>query len=173
MSYEPEGYGEGPGPRGDTAVARSKVGTPAVLLIVVGILNLLLGLGSLGFGAQWALKSVDQVRAEQEKGMEVLKQIAPNAQEEVQKQAEKQSPEQLKTQNTITYLGLGAVNVVGALITLFGGIKMRNLQSYGLAVFGSVLALIPCISPCCILGQVAGIWGLVVLMNQDVKSAFR
>ena len=173
MSYEPEpeGYGEeGYGPGARPEVARRKVGTPAILLIIVGVFNILLALAMLGIGVQWTVKSVDQIRAEQQQAAELVHQFAPNLpQEEMQKQ----TPEQLKMQNMITYLASGAISLVSGLLTLFGGVRMRGLQSYGLAVLGSVLALLPCTSPCCILGQVAGIWGLVVLMSQDVKSAFR
>ena len=69
-----------------------------------------------------------------------------------------------------------ALNVIQLLmggIVLFGGIKMKSLQSYGLAMAGAVLAAIPCTSPCCFLGLPIGIWAIVVLMNQQVKSAFR
>ena len=62
--------------------------------------------------------------------------------------------------------------VVGALI-LFGAIKMKNLESYGLAMTASIIAMIPCVSPCCLLGLPLGIWAVVVLNNPEVKSAFR
>jgi hypothetical protein len=60
---------------------------------------------------------------------------------------------------------------VGGLI-LFGAMKMKNLQSYGLAMTVSIVAMIPCISPCCLIGLPAGIWALVVLMKPEVKAAF-
>jgi hypothetical protein len=36
----------------------------------------------------------------------------------------------------------------------------------------SVIAMIPCISPCCIVGLPIGIWAMVVLSKPEVKSAF-
>jgi hypothetical protein len=36
----------------------------------------------------------------------------------------------------------------------------------------SIIAMIPCVSPCCLLGLPIGIWALVVLMKPEVKSAF-
>jgi hypothetical protein len=68
-------------------------------------------------------------------------------------------------------LGLLSLAVGGVII--FGGWKMKELKMYGLAMTASILALIPCISPCCCLTLPAGIWSLVVLMNQDVKAAFQ
>jgi hypothetical protein len=60
---------------------------------------------------------------------------------------------------------------LGALI-LTGGIMMKQLRNYGLAMTGSIVAMVPC-SLCCLLGLPLGIWSLVVLNNQDVKDAFR
>ncbi len=58
-------------------------------------------------------------------------------------------------------------------VVIFGAIKMKALQSYGLALTAAILAALPCTSPCCFLGLPIGIWAIVVLMNQDVKAAFR
>jgi hypothetical protein len=60
---------------------------------------------------------------------------------------------------------------VGVLI-LVGASKMQSLQNYSLAVTASVLAMLPCISPCCLLGLPFGIWALVVLNRPEVKSQF-
>jgi hypothetical protein len=62
--------------------------------------------------------------------------------------------------------------LMGGLV-IFGAIKMKKLEGYGLAMAASVIAAIPCTSPCCFLGLPLGIWAIVVLMNQDVKNAFR
>ena len=37
----------------------------------------------------------------------------------------------------------------------------------------TILAMIPCISPCCLLGLPVGIWSLVVLLDENVKASFR
>lgn len=60
---------------------------------------------------------------------------------------------------------------IGAVI-LFGAMKMRKLESYGLSMAAAILAMIPCLSPCCILGLPLGIWALVVLMKPEVKQSF-
>jgi hypothetical protein len=60
--------------------------------------------------------------------------------------------------------------LLGGLI-LFGAIKMKKLQSYGLAMTASIVAMLPC-SLCCVIGLPLGIWSLVVLSKPEVKSAF-
>lgn len=52
-------------------------------------------------------------------------------------------------------------------------LKMKNLEQWTLAVVASVLAMIPCFCPTCVLGIPIGIWSLVVLMKPEVKTAFR
>jgi hypothetical protein len=57
-------------------------------------------------------------------------------------------------------------------LILFGGLKMRKLENYGLAMTASIVAMIPCISPCCLIGLPIGIWAVVVLSKPEVKGAF-
>jgi hypothetical protein len=61
--------------------------------------------------------------------------------------------------------------LIGGLI-LFGAMKMRQLNNWGLALASSILAMIPCLSPCCCLGLPIGIWALVVLLDNNVKASF-
>jgi hypothetical protein len=66
-------------------------------------------------------------------------------------------------------------SVIGILVSgliLFGGLKMKKLESYGLAMAVSIIAMIPCFSPCCVIGLPIGIWAVVVLSKPEVKSAF-
>jgi hypothetical protein len=58
-------------------------------------------------------------------------------------------------------------------VVIFGATKMKSLQGYGLAMASAVIALVPCTSPCCVLGLPVGIWALIVLLNQEVKASFR
>ncbi len=60
---------------------------------------------------------------------------------------------------------------IGAFI-LVGMFRMMKLRSHGMAVAASILAMIPCVSPCCCLGLPFGIWALVVLLRPEVKAAF-
>jgi hypothetical protein len=54
-----------------------------------------------------------------------------------------------------------------------GANKMRQLQSYPFSMAAAVMAVIPFVSPCCLLGIPFGIWALVVLAKPEVKDAFR
>ena len=73
----------------------------------------------------------------------------------------------------------GTIGVVSGFIGLlvsgvifFGAMKMKKLESYGLAMTASIIAMVPCFSPCCLLGLPIGIWALVVLSKPEVKSTF-
>lgn len=73
----------------------------------------------------------------------------------------------------------GALGIGGSLIAvcvaafiIYAALKMRELSQWGLAVAASVLAMIPCISPCCIIGLPIGIWSLIVLTKPDIRATF-
>ena len=69
-------------------------------------------------------------------------------------------------------VGGAVVELAVAAFIIFAALKMKDLQQWGLVVAAAVLAMLPCISPCCIIGLPIGIWCLVVLMRPEVKSAF-
>jgi hypothetical protein len=64
------------------------------------------------------------------------------------------------------------VGIVVSILILIGAIKMRRLESQGWATAAAVMAMIPCVSPCCILGLPFGIWALVAMGDPQVKWAF-
>lgn len=73
----------------------------------------------------------------------------------------------------------GTIGVVSCIIAIllsglifFGAMKMKKLENYGLAMAASIVAMVPCLSPCCLLGLPIGIWAVVVLSKSEVKSAF-
>ena len=73
--------------------------------------------------------------------------------------------------------GIGAVfNVIGlvmAVVVFMGASKMKNAESFGFSMAAAIIAMIPCVSPCCLLGLPLGIWALIVLLKPEVKSAFQ
>ena len=73
--------------------------------------------------------------------------------------------------------GIGAVfSVIGlimAVVVFMGASKMKNAESYGFAMAAAIIAMIPCVSPCCLLGLPLGIWALIVLLKPEVKAAFQ
>lgn len=133
--------------------ARDAVSTPAILLMVVGGLTVLAAL----VGVVQHLVGSNQ---------EAMAQLLNNP----------QIPE--ATRNALAGMMKGGIftsilELIFGGVTFFGGLKMKNLESYGLAMAGSIVALIPCIGSCCCLGIPVGIWALIVLNKPEVKSAFR
>jgi hypothetical protein len=173
--YSPEGYTPGapvPPPLERDPYAASpnamagRVSPPAIALLVVAVLNLILGLGSFVFGA-------------------IYTQLTPEKLEETMRNQNPQQFKQMKEMgmsvqtimNIYIYSGLGGgcVSIVISLLIALGAIRMMMLRSYGLAVFASVLAAVPFLSclGCCGIGEGIGIWSLVVLLNPEVRAAFR
>lgn len=64
------------------------------------------------------------------------------------------------------------VGILVAAFIIYVSLRMKELNQWGLCVAASILAMIPCISPCCIVGLPIGIWCLVVLTKPEVKAAF-
>ncbi len=127
------------------------VKTPALLLIICGALG---GLGSVysavssvfGMAPPWAHNMPPDV-----------------------------PPQVVQFVNMMQSMGLplAVLGLVLDLVILFGGISMLKYQRWGLALAGSILAML-CGNPCCCpIGLVAGIWALVVLVKPEVKSSFR
>jgi hypothetical protein len=101
--------------------ALDKVRMPAILLIIVGVLNVP--------GAFfWALTGANAIW-NAESNEQVAKQF----------NLPKTDPGQSKVAG-IFYFGLCALSLIGAAITIFGGARMLKLKSYGLAVVASALA---------------------------------
>jgi hypothetical protein len=149
-------------PRPDAISGR--VTPPAVALLVVSIINLLLGLGMIGFGFASSKVPLEQLEAQMQR---------QNPQQLAEMRQQGMSLEMLINIYVYGGLGGGAVALFVCLLTMIGAIRMMMLKSYGLAVFASVLMAIPCISPCCGVGTGVGVWALIVLLNPDVRAAFR
>lgn len=67
----------------------------------------------------------------------------------------------------------GIIGLIMAVVILLGALKMKKLENFSFAMTASVIAMVPCISPCCLIGLPIGIWALVMLNKPEVKSAFR
>ncbi len=75
--------------------------------------------------------------------------------------------------------GAGAVQIIGNLVGIgcsalvaYAGVQMQKLQNRSLCTVGSVIAMIPCLSPCCCIGLPIGVWALVSLNKPEVRAAF-
>ena len=51
--------------------------------------------------------------------------------------------------------------------------KMKNLEGYDQARSASIMAIVPCIGPCYILGIPFGLWALTVLNRPEIRDAFK
>jgi hypothetical protein len=168
MSYEEApGYDPLPPPEVvENRAIKDRVQLPAIFLIVVGAANFVLGLIAIAVGVFYSMIPPDQVE-------QMMTQRDP-----AQVQALKQMGMQVQDiLNLYVYGGYaeGVLGLLTSLLAIVGGARMLVLKSYGLAVFASVVTAIPCIScsACCGLGSGIGIWALVVLLNNDVRAAFR
>jgi hypothetical protein len=146
--------------------AMQKTNVPGILLIIVGVLNLL--------GNGYLLVDGIIVLAVPK---EMMKQQMQNVNPEQEKQLEQAgiSMDKLIGGAGLVYLIAGALGLLVAILTIIAGAMIRSLRGYVLGVVCSILVCIPLLSffGCCLLGQVAGIWALVVLLSADVKAAFR
>jgi hypothetical protein len=73
--------------------------------------------------------------------------------------------------------GLGVVSAVIALaawgFVIWAAMKMKVLEQRTAAIVASIVAMIPCFCPTCVVGIPIGIWSLVVLLKPEVKAAFK
>jgi hypothetical protein len=135
----------------DRAAAAAKVNGPAIALMVTAGVGCLLQVLSL------LMRVLGMAGGAMSGGM-------PGAPPEMEQiQAMMQGPIGIVT--GVLSLAIGVAIFVGAM-------RMKALSSYGFAMAAAVLAMIPCISPCCCLGLPAGIWAIVALMDQNVKASF-
>jgi hypothetical protein len=65
------------------------------------------------------------------------------------------------------------LQLIVTILILISAIRMLALKNYTLVFVACILAIIPCITPCCgILTLPFGIWALVVLNKPTVKASF-
>lgn len=145
-----------------TEQARKAVQGPGIVFIVLGALTLI---GSL-YNLAKSFASRDANMAEMEKA---ISQLPPEA---------AQFGEMLRSMMEFSTgpLGLffGALGIAAAVILLMGGVRMRQLRSYGLAMTAAILSVVGCLYGCCCVATIpVGIWAIVVLMKPEVKAAFR
>ena len=144
--YEEEDYGR---PRSRRRRAQSAVMGPAIALMVVGALYICVNLGMLVFRTINFSSAMSAAPHGGDPGFAAGFKFG-------------------------IYAGFG-IELLGLLLgglIILGAIQMKNFGSYGLAMTASIVAMIPC-HYCCLLGIPFGIWALVVLLSEDVKSAFR
>jgi hypothetical protein len=163
-----------PDPYGSSREAASGKAVPAgICLFIVGLVNLLLPGFLLVTAVNIARISPEKAAEMQAEQIRLLRQMMPSIADEMEKK--QAPPEESLRQAMMYYFVWGAVTGLGCLLTMIGGWRMWSLRNYGLAVTGAIVAAIPCVScaGCCGIGEGIGIWALVVLLNTDVRAAFR
>lgn len=63
-------------------------------------------------------------------------------------------------------------NVFANLLVAYAGYSMMKFKNYTLSMIGSIVAVIPLLSACCLLGVPFGIWGIVALTGSGAKDVF-
>ncbi|HUJ44150.1 MAG TPA: GYF domain-containing protein [Opitutaceae bacterium] len=139
-------------PGADAAGARARaldlVSGPAIGLIVTGILGISAGV----LGILWLAFMMGSAPA--------LRGMTPEAAR--------------MFQLLMGPVGIAArvVGIIASIFILIGALRMQKLANYGLAMTAAIVAMVPCLSPCCVIGLPIGIWALVVLVKPEVKSQF-
>ncbi|MCD4748657.1 MAG: hypothetical protein K8R59_04715 [Thermoanaerobaculales bacterium] len=131
--------------------ALQKVKAPAVSLMIVAGITFVMQIFSI-FASVLGISLMGAGDMSQFEGMEGMEWLAP------------------MMSGTFSVISGIVVLAIAALI-FFGAMKMKALESYGLAMTAAILSIIPCFSICCV-GIPFGIWALVVLLNKEVKPAF-
>ena len=68
---------------------------------------------------------------------------------------------------------IGVLGLIASAVILLGARLMGQARGLGTARAASILAMVPCLTPCFPAGLPVGIWSLVVLSDPEVRSAFR
>jgi hypothetical protein len=145
--------------------AGNPVAAPAVALLVVSLLGVISDL--LGIG--WAKLAKDNPQVFQQQLQRQLE-ADPNLTPQDRQQMEKM----LSLENVTHFLNLDCgISLALNLVTALATVQMLRRRTYALAVLGCVLALNPANVPMCALQVPFGIWGLIVLLTENGRRAFR
>jgi hypothetical protein len=140
---------------------RTRVMIPGIILIVIGFVSLI-------FSAFTLYQITSDPEGTLKPGYDMMEKFYKD-----QPQALPPFEEFVK-QYTPFYIAMYGAMVVGSLLILVGGIQMARLRGYGLALTGSITASLGlCTGGCLCVSLPFGIWAVIVLMNGNVKAAFR
>lgn len=67
---------------------------------------------------------------------------------------------------------LGILTLAIGVFYILGARSIARASGYGMAMFASIMLIIPCGNPLCFIGLPLGIWSFITLGNQDVKNEF-
>ena len=66
----------------------------------------------------------------------------------------------------------GVALLAASAYCIYGAWQMKSLRNYAHARNAAVVAVIPCLGPCCVLGIPFGAWALGVLARPEVQARF-
>jgi hypothetical protein len=130
--------------------AADKVKVPAIGLIISSIISLLFSL--------YSLATIRSIAAQMQEADSIMAQI--------------NNPQLQQFMDAFGHFLSGPFGVAMylfqillAILILVGAIKMLKLRSYELSYAAAIVAVLPCIMPCCgwFLGLIFGIWAMIVL----------
>jgi hypothetical protein len=125
-----------------------RIKSPAIGLLVVGVLNGAIGLMSLASGIlrlAGVMKETIPVNEAERMGYYI---------------------------GTFGSYLMAFLSLIAAPIIIYGAMQMMKGQKYGLAKIAAILAIIPLTSCCFLAGIPIGIWAFVVLRSPEVKAFF-
>lgn len=148
MNQGPYGYGMPGAPMGmgGGPDAASRVALPSMLMLVLSGVTALLNMVGIAMNILGSLGSVVGAGGSEQVGVAIFS-------------------------GGISVV-MGVVSILFNLFVIFGSLKMRKLESHTLALVAAVLFSLPC-SLCCLLNTPIGIWAIVVLLDNNVRPAFR
>jgi hypothetical protein len=165
----PDGGVPPPDPEARLQRARERVTLPAIFLIVLGLINLL---PAAFFTFQiFAMRSIPP-----EELRKRMIEVYPGYEKMLDDAAKQgKTMEDVKQSSENFLWGVVIGEFLAALLVIVGGIRMLQLRSYGLAVLSALLMAIPCVSgsACCGIGEIVALWSLYILLQVDVRAAFR
>jgi hypothetical protein len=141
------------------------VAAPAIALLIVSLLGLL-------FDAYMML-GVQAVKS-QPRDWEARIELELNKNRDLSAQQRQEFREILSADN-VTFYGLTGcgTTLVGNLLTAAGAALMLARRGRGVAILGCIFALNPVNVPTCLLQVPFGIWGLIALLGEPGRRAFR
>ena len=151
-------------PDGGQAAALEAVKNPAICLILTGLLNIVLSLWGAVESVFFPVNIDQQLAAvPQFNDPQVQKFLSdPQVTHFLHLLF---SPAILLTNDLFT--------LTMSILVLVGALRMKALRSYEFSMIAALLALLPCVTSCCLIGLPFGIWAIIVLRRPGIKSQFK
>jgi hypothetical protein len=146
--------------------ARQRVRPPAIFMIVVGAFSLTTNLATAGIGYIDEFVMPLGIKPARDNPMRG----APGG-PFGERVIEPGTPDSDRGTTVLGIIGILFFSLASA-VAIWSGYSMLRLRNYWLALAGSN-ALMPGSCMCCLLGLPSGIWSFVVLVNPEVRAAFR